>query len=146
MNEPVATPTIPEAADAPSNASPAPIAAIAASPAAPAVDTALAAPRLMRSSRPSMMDRRSSTSFFWALLVTLMACLPPLMIALGDRLVISPAEQSALASAQETWLRSVSGSSTGATGSALVAFDDGLPRLDKPPMFAWMNIIAWTGL
>ncbi|MCI0362819.1 MAG: hypothetical protein L0219_02990, partial [Phycisphaerales bacterium] len=89
-----------------------------------------------------MMDRKSSTSLFWALLVTLLACLPPILIDLGKGLTIRPTEQTALASSQETWLRTREGQAA----SAWVAFNDGQPSIDKPPLVAWMNMLAWTGL
>jgi 4-amino-4-deoxy-L-arabinose transferase-like glycosyltransferase len=77
-----------------------------------------------------------------ALLLTLAACLPALLIDLGGRDTTHTMENVTVVVAQETWLRWHEGD----RGVWLVPSHDWKPRLKKPPMVTWMHFLAWADL
>lgn len=79
----------------------------------------------------------------WLLLaLTLIACLPALLIDLGSRVTTQSMESKALVSAQEMWLKR----HEGVADACLVTTNDGILRVEKPPMLAWLNLLAWSDL
>ncbi len=80
-------------------------------------------------------------------LLVLLLSLSPLLINLARRPVMRVMERVAMASSQETWLRA-QGSPTveKVTGSWILPSYNGTPRVRKPPLFVWLNMLAWTGL
>ncbi|MDY7107271.1 MAG: hypothetical protein SYC29_01415 [Planctomycetota bacterium] len=77
-----------------------------------------------------------------ALLLTLLACLPALLIDLGGRDTTHTMENVTVVVAQETWLRMHAGD----RAVWLVPSHDWKPRLKKPPMVTWMHFLAWADL
>ncbi|UCD75830.1 MAG: hypothetical protein JSV91_02710 [Phycisphaerales bacterium] len=77
-----------------------------------------------------------------ALLAVLLLCLPPLLIELGGRDSTHTMENVALVTSQETWLRCHAGE----RGAWLMTTNDTAPRVEKPPMLAWLNFLAWSDL
>ena len=85
----------------------------------------------------------SGTVRVWVFFVlALAACLPPILVKLGrtepDRIM----ENVTLMSSQETWIRQRSGEH----GAWLMPSWNGRPRIEKPPMSIWLNMLAWTDL
>jgi len=77
-----------------------------------------------------------------ALFVVLAACLPALLVGVAQRLSTHTMENVALVTSQETWLRLHDGDSE----AWLVSTNDGKPRLEKPPLLTWLNVLAWSDL
>lgn len=100
----------------------------------------------------------------WGLgLVLVLMCLSPYLIELGVAQPGRSMEKIALASSQETWMRIAGGrhhlygwpETVETTGQGRTAPDrnawlvpswNGRPRVNKPPMLVWLNVLAWTGL
>jgi len=86
-------------------------------------------------------DRR--TLPVWLLvLACLVAALPPLLVHLGERDVSHGMERLTLISSQETWLRQHAGEER----AWLIPTDYGEPRLIKPPLVVWLNLLSWIDL
>ncbi len=66
---------------------------------------------------------------------------PPLWVGLGDADCLFHMEVRAVASSQETWMRLADDAQ-----AWRVPFWNGQPRIIKPPLVAWMNLLAWAGL
>ena len=66
--------------------------------------------------------------------------MPALLIRLGAPVPTNSMEDKALVSSQESWLRWQEGE----PGAWLVTMNDGQPRVEKPPMLAWLNFLAWS--
>lgn len=83
-----------------------------------------------------------------ALAVILLLCLPPLLVGLGRRDATHTMERVALVTSQETWLRqhAAPGSTAADALAWLIPTFNGTPRVTKPPMIVWLNLLAWTGL
>jgi 4-amino-4-deoxy-L-arabinose transferase-like glycosyltransferase len=86
--------------------------------------------------------RRRPVVVLLALLLTLLACMPTLLIDLGGRDTTHTMENVTVVVAQETWLRW----HTGDRSVWLVPSHDWKPRLKKPPMVTWMHFLAWADL
>ncbi len=86
--------------------------------------------------------RISAAARGWAtLLLVLAACLPPLVVDLRERMPTSM-ENFAVVSARETWERQRAGD-----GRAwLMPTLNGEPRIVKPPLVVWLNLLAWFDL
>ena len=78
----------------------------------------------------------------WAtLLIATVVCLPPLVIDLRERSPTSM-ENIAFVSARETWERQRAGEPR----AWLMPSLNSTPRLEKPPMLVWMDLLAWWNL
>jgi 4-amino-4-deoxy-L-arabinose transferase-like glycosyltransferase len=95
---------------------------------------------------PALADepapRRRPVLAWLALLLTLAACLPSLLIDLGGRDTTHTMENVTVVVAQESWLRWHDGD----WSVWLVPSHDWKPRLKKPPMVTWMHFLAWADL
>ena len=77
-----------------------------------------------------------------ALVLTLLVCLPTLLMDLGGRDSTHTMENVTLVVAQESWLRWHEGDRS----VWLVPSHDTHPRLKKPPLVTWMHFLAWADL
>lgn len=76
------------------------------------------------------------------LFLSVMLCLPPLVIELGVPKTTFTMEKIALLSSRETWQHQRSGRSD----AWLVPTWNDQPRVNKPPMVVWLNMLAWSDL
>ena len=76
------------------------------------------------------------------LLLSLLVCLPPMLIKAGNTEPDRIMENHTMVSSQETWVRRQSGEND----AWLMPSWNGRPRIEKPPMSVWLNMLAWTGL
>lgn len=65
-----------------------------------------------------------------------------MLVRLGDRVSTHTMENVALVSSQETWLRLHQGDAR----ARWMAFNDAIPRVEKPPLVVWLNMLAWSDL
>jgi 4-amino-4-deoxy-L-arabinose transferase-like glycosyltransferase len=94
-------------------------------------------------SSPISGERHASPARAWlALLAILIVCAPSLLLGIKVRLSTHTMENVALVTSQETWLRMAEGESK----AWLVSMNDGVARLEKPPMLAWLSLLAWSDL
>jgi 4-amino-4-deoxy-L-arabinose transferase-like glycosyltransferase len=94
-------------------------------------------------SSPISIEKQSSPGRDWlVLLAILIVCAPSLLLGIDVRLSTHTMENVALVTSQETWLRMAGGESR----AWLVSMNDGVARLEKPPMLAWLNLLAWSDL
>jgi len=84
---------------------------------------------------------RSTNQIIWRFLLLLAVIIPPLCVALGDADCEFHMEVRTLAASQETWLRQREDPK-----AWLVPSWNGSPRVNKPPLTVWINMLAWTGL
>src|SRR5436190_15066352 len=93
-----------------------------------------------------LIDRRSISVIkrkpWLALSLTLLVCLPLLLIDLTTCECTHTMENVAVLVSQETWLRLHQGD----RGAWLMTYKDDRPRIEKPPMTTWLNFIAWADL
>ena len=68
--------------------------------------------------------------------------LAPMVADLGSAQVTYHMEVMTLQTSQETWMRTCAGE----RGAWLMPSWNGAPRLRKPPMSVWLNLLAWRGL
>jgi 4-amino-4-deoxy-L-arabinose transferase-like glycosyltransferase len=88
------------------------------------------------------MDRPLTLSGFWLRLAALvLLTVPPLWVGLGDADCQFHMEVRAVASSQETWMRLADDAQAWRVPSW-----NGQPRINKPPLVVWMNLLAWAGL
>jgi len=80
------------------------------------------------------------------LLIAILSVLP-LFIALGQRDATRVMENIVMASSQETWMRQCGGDHIQAEKNAwLIPSLNGHPRIFKPPLVVWLNLLSWSGL
>jgi 4-amino-4-deoxy-L-arabinose transferase-like glycosyltransferase len=84
----------------------------------------------------------------WLLLAAVLAvCAVPMLVAVGRSDSKRTMENIALLSAQETWLRQHGWQDIPADPDAwLMPTRNGNPRIVKPPLVIWLDMLAWTGL
>ena len=88
------------------------------------------------------MDRPLTPSGFWLRVIALvLLTVPPLWFGLGDADCLFHMEVRAVASSQETWMRLADDAQAWRVPSW-----NGQPRINKPPLVVWMNLLAWAGL
>ncbi len=76
------------------------------------------------------------------LLLVLLALLPPYLMFLGKPTPLRSMETICMVTSQETWLRLHAGE-----GDAwLMPSWSGYPRVEKPPLLVWLNLLSWIGL
>ncbi len=75
----------------------------------------------------------------WLLLLAV-AC-PPLFAGLGAADCEFHMEVRTMAAAQETWIRQQAD-----PGAWLIPSWNGAPRVNKPPLTVWLNMLVWSGL
>src|SRR5688572_26921600 len=87
--------------------------------------------------------KRQSARRDWLVLGVILALtLPSLVLGLDVRLSTHTMENLAVVTSQETFLRLAEDPGTG----LIVSTNDGQPRLEKPPMLVWLNLLAWSDL
>ncbi len=77
----------------------------------------------------------------WRFLLLLAVIIPPLFIALGDPDCEFHMEVRTIAASQETWLRQQHDPS-----AWMIPSWNGAPRVNKPPLTVWINMLGWSGL
>ncbi len=75
-------------------------------------------------------------------LLLLAVCLPPCLVRLSLTEPARIMENLSVLSSQETWLRLHAGE----RDAWLVPSHNGRPRIHKPPLLVWANLLAWRGL
>lgn len=97
-----------------------------------------------RPMEPVLQDRPGPSRRWMlpALLLVLLACLPVMLVDLGVRDSTHTMENVALVTSQETWLRGHEGDNA----AWLMTTNDTAPRVEKPPLLAWLNFLAWSDL
>lgn len=79
----------------------------------------------------------------WILIVlVLLLCAPPLLINVGKPDPVRIMESLSFLTSQETWLRMHQGEPE----AWKMPSWNGEPRIQKPPMLVWMNLLAWYDL
>ncbi len=79
----------------------------------------------------------------WILLaLVLLLCAPPMLINVGKPDPVRIMEVLSFMTSQETWLRIHHGESD----AWKMPSWNGQPRIQKPPMLVWMNLLAWHDL
>lgn len=90
--------------------------------------------------KPRTVSRFSDSS--WVRLLLLLAIIaPPLFVGLGAADCEFHMEVRTLATAQETWIRQQHD-----PHAWLVPSWNGAPRVNKPPLTVWLNMLVWSGL
>ncbi|MFH0953789.1 MAG: phospholipid carrier-dependent glycosyltransferase [Verrucomicrobiota bacterium] len=85
----------------------------------------------------------SSGSRAWLLLAaSLLVCLPPILVRIGEPEPDRIMENITILSSQETWVRQHAGEKD----AWLMPSWNGRPRIEKPPMSVWLNMLAWADL
>lgn len=74
--------------------------------------------------------------------LVLLLCAPPLLINVGKPDPVRIMESLSFLTSQETWLRIHQGESE----AWKMPSWNGEPRIQKPPMLVWMNLLAWYDL
>lgn len=87
-------------------------------------------------------DNHSKASVWGCLILSVLICVPALLIKAGDTEPDRIMENHTMVSSQETWLRQCGGE----TEAWRMPSWNGRPRIEKPPMSVWLNMLAWTGL
>ncbi len=100
------------------------------------------APPMQRLNHTPRGATRGITRRWLPLVFVLLLCLPPLLISLGSRDTTHTMENVALVVSQETWLRMHAQSDY----DWYLSYNDTIPRIAKPPMVTWQQMLAWTGL
>lgn len=92
--------------------------------------------------------RPLSPAATWLILLgILVLCAIPMLTAIGQTDSKRTMENIAVLSAQETWLRQHGWEDIPADPNAwLMPTRNGNPRIVKPPMVVWIDMLAWTGL
>ena len=88
----------------------------------------------------SMKKRRGRNCLLF--FVLLAACALPLLVHYNTSGAARIMENLCLMSSQETWLRQQQGE----TDAWLLPTWNGRPRVNKPPMLVWMNLLGWKAL
>jgi len=91
---------------------------------------------------PQLVSRaaRSERLRDWAaMLITILCCLPPLVLDIANRNPTSM-ENFAVVSSRETWERQCRGESS----AWLIPSLNGEPRIVKPPLVVWWHMLAWS--
>lgn len=82
-----------------------------------------------------------------AMMLTLAACTPVLVVSLDVADPHHTMENIALLSSQETWLRQIGWHDIPADAKAFwMPTRNGEPRIVKPPMLVWLHMLAWSDL
>ncbi len=77
-----------------------------------------------------------------ALAVSILLLLPPLLVNVGKPPPTRIMETLSFLSSQETWLRMHQGEPDAWQMPSL----NGRPRIEKPPLLVWLNLLSWCGL
>lgn len=88
------------------------------------------------------VPRRRAGAFALGLAAVLLVCLPPMLVELGRADPTRVMENYSILSSQETWLGLHGGTGRG----WLIPQCAGQPRVNKPPLLVWLNLLAWSGL
>ena len=86
--------------------------------------------------------RPSRLRLLGTLAVILLCLLPTLTINLSSRTAMHTMERLSVTSAQETWLRQHAGEKE----AWLIPSLNERPRMRKPPLVVWLNMLAWSDL
>lgn len=93
----------------------------------------------MTSTHPSPAGR---WRILGGVLLVVVLCLPPLLAGLREADTTFHMEVITILSSQETWVRTHDGEK----GAWLIPSWNGRPRIEKPPLTIWCNMLAWSGL
>ncbi len=96
----------------------------------------------MHAIAPNAPSAHKSRHDWLALLAIVALCLPALTLGASRKLSSHTMENMAIVTSQETWYRMAEGEPL----AWLVSTNDGVPRLEKPPMATWLNLFAWIDL
>lgn len=88
------------------------------------------------------MTRRRGWGRVLRALAVLGVCLPPALAELGRADPVRVMENFSILSSQETWMRLHGGR----RDAWIIPSCNGEPRVNKPPMLVWMNLLAWADL
>jgi 4-amino-4-deoxy-L-arabinose transferase-like glycosyltransferase len=93
---------------------------------------------------PARADAAASRGVAWAApLLALLIALPPMFVRHGATQPARIMEHLSILTSQETWLALKSG----APGASwVIPTWNGEPRVNKPPLLVWMNLLAWSDL
>ncbi len=80
------------------------------------------------------------------LLMSLLVCLPPMLLELDRPDVTRPEEQRLLLVSQQTWRHDHAQRAEQGRAAWIVPVYNGTERVDKPPMAVWLNLAAWWDL
>lgn len=101
--------------------------------------------------RVEVPARRDKLRIWLLLIITVGLCCPALLIDLGRPDTTRTMEKILLTSSQETWFRQADrsellyGTAHGETESPwLLPTWNGRPRVNKPPLAVWVNMLAWS--
>lgn len=84
---------------------------------------------------------------WWVMLGMLAVLMVPLCTALSKHATTHTMEYVAVLSSQETWLRMHGeGDRPPVADAWLIPYLNARPRVTKPPMTVWMNLLAWSDL
>ncbi|MEX2672981.1 MAG: phospholipid carrier-dependent glycosyltransferase [Phycisphaeraceae bacterium] len=93
--------------------------------------------------RVALPDERYSRWRVWlGLLLTVLVCLPPLLVSLSAADVTGGEEAATLLRSRETWQRHHAGEPL----AYLIPTANRQQMLREPPMAVWLNMAAWAGL
>lgn len=113
--------------------------------AAPAVSPATGPSDAALPQRVSMPPEPTDKVRMWGLLLlTLGVCATPLLIELHRPAVGGPLEHVALVSSRETW--NTLGRGETELADYLIPTWNDRPRVNKPPMLVWLNLLAWSDI
>jgi 4-amino-4-deoxy-L-arabinose transferase-like glycosyltransferase len=102
--------------------------------------------RALKHDSPTLGQPQTATAWLM-LLAVLVVCAVPMLVTVGHADSKRTMENIAVLSAQETWLRQHGWQDIPADPDAwLMPTRNGNPRIVKPPMVIWMDMLAWTGL
>lgn len=87
-------------------------------------------------------DPHNRRHIWLMLVISLLVCLLPLVIDLGAADTTRTMEKITLLTSRETWQTSVSEG----IEAAMLPTWNGRPRIAKPPLNVWMNMLAWSDL
>ncbi|MAE60390.1 MAG: hypothetical protein CMJ49_03435 [Planctomycetaceae bacterium] len=87
-------------------------------------------------------DPHNRARLFAMLVVSLLVCVTPLLINLGDADTTRSMEKITLLTSRETWQTCASEG----WRAAIKPTWNGRPRINKPPMTVWLNMLAWSDL
>lgn len=96
---------------------------------------------------PTFADEGGCRYDWLILLMVLIVSAVPMLVVVGRGDTKRTMENISLASAQETWLRQHGWQDIGPEPNAwLMPTRNGNPRIVKPPLVIWLDMLAWTGL
>jgi 4-amino-4-deoxy-L-arabinose transferase-like glycosyltransferase len=104
-------------------------------------------PQTHNPGQPALASRQSPFTTWLMLLAILILCAIPMLVAVGQSDSKRTMENIAVLSAQETWLRQHGWQDIPPDPDAwLMPTRNGNPRIVKPPLVVWLDMLAWSDL